>query len=459
MISIEFLYFFVPVFMAMYAILPLKIRGKLIALASAAIVCWVHPAGIIPLSVSVLGGYIFGIFIYNFRDKKKKQRAFLIASVVLNAAAFLLFARLSSGSGLLGLITGSGFIKEATAFGVTVYTLHSISYCVDIYRGKYVCQHSFALTAEYIAFFPVLCAGPILRFDDMSETLKNPVLSVEKISKGIRLLLVGYAKKLILADAMFELWCDVKAIDLNILPALTAWIGVAAYGFALYFSLWAYSDIGRGMGLMLGFEMEYNFKTPLKAVGFSDFVKRFNASLFNWGSDYVYSAFDAPKKSLRFSGIFIVSVLGMMWYSVGINTLLFGVFLGVFIIIEMLMSERLEKINPIIRRILMLFLLSVIIPVLARENQSDAFAYCASMFGANNVTVDVMSVNLLKIYLPLLLICIVISTGAVEFFIGKVENISEYIMTIIRPVWVIALLLLCTSYLISADSIWLSRLF
>lgn len=458
MISIEFLYFFVPVFMALYSILSPKIRGKLTSLAAAAAVCWVHPAGIIPFAVSVLSGYIFGILIHNFRGKRRKQTAFLIASLILNIGAFALFVNLSSGASLIGMISHSGFIKGMTAYGASVYTLHSVSYCVDIYRGKYACQHSFAQTAEYISFFPVLCAGPILRFDSVSETLKKPVISFDKIADGIRLLLAGYAKKLILADAMFELWCDVRAIDLGSLPALTAWIGAAAYCFSLYFSLWAYSDIGRGMGKMLGFDIENNFNAPFRAAGFSELVKRFNTSLFKWINDYVFFAFDGKKKSLRFAGIFIVTLLGMMWYRVGFNTLLFGVFIGIFIIIETLMGECLQKVKIHIRRTFTVFLLLVTIPVLARENQTDAFAYCAAMFGANSVTIDVMSVHLLRIYLPLLAVCIVLSSGITEFFRGKIENISEYILTIIQPVWVIALLLVCTSYLISTDSIPLSAL-
>ncbi len=459
MISIEFLYFFVPVFMALYFILSPKIRCKLTSLASAAIVCWVHPAGIIPFLVSVFSGYIFGILIYNFRGKRRKQTAFLISAIVLNIGAFVLFVTLSSGSSLIGMISDASFIKDAAFFGVPVYTLHAVSYCADIYRGRYGCCHSFAQIAEYISFFPVLCAGPILRFDDISETLKTPVMSFAKIAEGIKLLLVGYAKKLILADAMFELWCDVKTIDLDSLPALTAWIGAAAYVFSLYFSLWAFSDIGRGLGLMLGFNIGKNFDIPFRTLGFSDFVRKFNMSLFNWINDYVFFAFDKKKKSLRFVGIFIVSVIGMLWYGVGLNTLLFGIFIGIFIIIETLMGKHLKKVNPHIRRIVMLFLLLVVVPVLARENQTDAFAYCAAMFGANNITVDVMSVNLLKIYLPLLAACVILSSGIVEFLRGKIENMSEYIITIIQPVWVIALLLVCTSYLISTDSIALSLLF
>lgn len=459
MISIEFLYFFVPVFMALYAVLSPKIRGKLASLASAAVVCWVHPVGIIPMAVSVLGGYIFGILIYNFRGKRHKQTVFLICSLILNIGAFALFVPLNSGSSLIGTITDSGFMKGAAAFGLSVYTLHSFSYCADIYRGRYGCRHSFAQIAEYILFFPVMCAGPVLRFDDMSETLKTPVISFAKISDGIKLLLVGYAKKLILADAMFELWCDVKAIDLDSLPALTAWIGAAAYGFALYFSLWAFSDIGRGLGLMLGFDIGKNFDVPFAASGISDFVKRFNISLFKWINDYVFFAFDSRKKILRFAGIFIVSALGMLWYGVGLNTLLFGIFIGIFIIIETLIGERLQKVNAHIRRIAVLFLLLVTVPVLASENQSDAFAYCAAMFGANNVTIDIMSVHLLRIYLPLLAVCVILSSGLTEFIKAKIENMSEYILTIIQPVCVIALLIMCTSYLISADSIPLSLLF
>lgn len=454
MVSIEFLYFFIPAFMALYSVVSSGIRAGLIVLSSAAMICWSNPAGLVPMAVSVLSGYLGGIMIHNFHRRKYVSRIVLALTVIINAAMFFMFFRSSyGGESMIGRLGPGGIWSAAPIIGASVYTLHAISYCCDVFSGKCRCEHRFLRAAGYIAFFPSLYAGPILSYGDMRRTLRRSRLSLASCAKGIRLLLAGMAQKLILSNTMYELWLSVRETDPDRLPAFSAWIGIAAFGFFVYFELVSFALIACGMGAMMGFDLPQNFNEPFTAVSLKDLISRFNVTLYGWVKSYVYMPLSSALKggAGELAAVFLSVIAGMLWYGIGVRTLLFAAVISLLLLIERLLGKRLEKLPAAVRRIGLIVIMLITLPILAFQSPVDAVRYVGAMFGANRIAADMLSENLLKTYFWFIAACIFMSSGIISRLRKKADGLSIYIVTVIQPVWVIALLLLCTSFMISGN--------
>lgn len=451
MVSISFVYFFLPVFMGIYALIKPKYRSKAAVAASVLFVAICDVKGLIPMAVSVLNGYFGGKMIDKYRDKKGIKRLILITSLVLNSASFFIFAYSNyAPENIVGgyLLNGQKY-RPFTAFGVSVYVLHSISYCIDIYKEKYPCERSFMLTAQYITFFPSLTAGPLLRFGRISDTLKNPVITGEKVADGIKFFLMGLAQKLILANTSYEIWNRVRELRTSQISAVTAWIGMIAFAFSFYYEFSGYSLMARGISLMTGFDIPKNMDKPFTSSGFYDFVKRFNITVFQWFYDYIYAPVCEKSESRvrRYSAAFLMTILMSFWYGFGLRTLFFGMFLLLMIFLEYIFSNPLSLIPKPVRNILFNILFLVGLPFLAMVNPADGAVYFLAMFGFNNVNVDMMEGYLLKSSVLNLLLCWLFASGLSGFTAKRVKNINENVLSIAAPVFEIVLLLISTAFL------------
>ena len=456
MISIEFLYFFLPIFMGLYVAVSPKQRAKIVMLGTVILVGWANVWGLIPLVVSVFTSYLGGIAIDNNRDRIIKKRVYLIITLVINIGIFLAFAYSAyDKTNFLGGFTYKKLSLDLFyAFGVTSYVMHSVAYCVDIYKGKYRCEHSFSLVAEYIGFFPVMAAGPFLHFDKITDTLHNPVVSSEQMAEGIKLMLIGMFEKLLLSNTMYEVWNNVKSIDTMNLSVATAWVGVLAFSFSFYFELSAFSHFGRGLASMLGFEIEKNFNSPFMANGFSDFINRFNISLTSFAREYIYNNIFTKSKDKGFALIpaLICGIICSLWYGFGFRTILWTVIIILLIKVEHLLQKPLSVVPYVFRCIGFNLLYMISIPVFALSTPSKAFEYILAMFGANIGTGDVLSVYLIRTSLLIFVLCIIFSTNVMSFFKKKINSLNDNVLIVIQPVYCIALLLLVTAFLISGNS-------
>ncbi|MBQ8965376.1 MBOAT family O-acyltransferase [Ruminococcus sp.] len=454
MISLSFLYFFLPVFMALYLLLPKSLKSRLLLLGGIGLVCWEEPSGIIPVSVCILSGYLFGIFIHNFRDRKISS-VLLALEVMLNAGVLLLFHRTAyDNSDLLSVLGQRSLVKSISAIGASVMPLHSISYCVDVYRKKYVCEHKFINVAEYIAFFPAFAAGPILRYDKMKPMLEEPEITADKCASGIRLLVLGLFTKLFISNTMLELWNDVRDIPANTLPVISAWIGMLAFAFFLYFELNAFSTIACGLASMMGFTLPRNSREPYKSHSFLAFCRKFNCSLYRWCMEYVFHSIKKQGKHgvSEFLAVIITVVVGSLWYSTSLHSLLFGAALILMLGLEKILAVPLKKLYKPLRTMFFVLCLLIIMPFMAFNEPASALNYIGAMFGGNHVAVDMTSEYLISTYLILFVLCLLVSSGVFGYFFRKKVFNNEYIQTIMQPVWVIALLIFCTAFLVSGNN-------
>lgn len=456
MVSIGFIYFFIPVFMALYAAVSAKRRNILCVLGTIVMTAAVSPMGLIPLAVSVFSGYLGGIMISNFSDKKGKSRLFLILTLIINIAVFCIFSYSEYYPvDLIGGFLGKdAVLRLFPAFGAAVYSLHSISYCADIYMGKYKCEHSFFTTAAYIGFFPVLTAGPLLRFDEMKESLRKPELTSEKAAEGIKLFLIGLVEKLALSDNMYELWSNVHKIGVTELSMATAWIGIIAFSLGFFYEFAAFAHMGKGIALMMGFEIPANFRQPFMSFSISEFITRFNRSLYNFCRDYIYLPLSKGKGKEKFVIIpmIIAMALGSFWYGFGRRVIIWAMYLAIIMLIERLADKLLKHIPKWIRWGLMNIVYLIGLPLFAVPDQKQAFGYICAMFGINSFTGDVMPLYLIRTYVPVLLICLFFITNIGSFIKDKIKSINENVFFIVQPVCEIAFLIISTAFLISGSS-------
>lgn len=454
MISLAFLYFFLPLFMAAYAVLPGALRGKFVALTGAGIIAWIEPVALIPVAVCVITAYLGGIFINNLSGRPSAKTV-LAASVIINAAAFLLFHRtVYDRSDILTLFGAASFLKKATFVGMAVIPMNAISYCVDVYRKKYKCEHRFMMLAEYLLFFPIFFAGPLIGYGEVSKGLEKHDLSFSSCAAGIRLLMLGMFSKLVIANTMYELWEHVRDIPIESLPALTGWIGIMAFGFFMYFEVRGFSDMARGLAQMLGIVLPKNFHEPYRSVSFMDFLRRFNRSLYRWCHSYIYRSVRSHTSGSmgRFFAFVLAVSAGTFWYGTSMRSLVFAAMLIFMMSLEMLLSKPLRKLPKLARTLIFVAVLMMILPFMAFTNINDAFSYLMAMFGSSMIAVDNVSEYLLGTYLLFFVVCIFISGGIFGYFFRKKVFMNEYLHTIIQPVWVIALLMICTAFLVAGDT-------
>ena len=231
--------------MGVYALSGVRFRKAVFLLGTVVLCLWVSTWGIIPMAVCAVVSYFCGRLIHRFADKKGLKRLWLILSVVANMAVLLLFIRSGHSSyDVTSIFTGKGaMLKLFPVWGAGVFTLHGISYCMDIYREEIEPEKNFLLVSQYICFFPCFYCGPILRFSDISEQLRKPVITSGKLAEGIKLMLIGFAEKLFLSDPMYEMWQHIRGVSADSLSAACAWLGIIAFSFAFYYELKAYSHI------------------------------------------------------------------------------------------------------------------------------------------------------------------------------------------------------------------------
>lgn len=461
MISIEFLYFFIPVFMGIYAVVSPRIRTGVIAAASFAIAAWINPFMLVPLSVSAISAYAGGRIIGRANSsaadssvRSKKAIVTLMIVAVINAAEFFIFSRSNyDGAGLYEKIFTTDILKNTVTIASAVFPLTAISYCADIYRRKFFCEKNFITVAAYVSFFPVMAAGPLVRYDEVSESLKKPVITSDLMASGIRLMLIGFAKKLVLANTMFELWTNVHEVSVTELPLLSAWIGIAAFGMSVYFELSAFSDCAGGVAMMMGIKIPKNFDQPFSAVSLTDFMHRFNITLCSWVNDHIYQPVVkiSSGKAAMLIGVTVSSTAAMMWYAVSPKTAVFGIAAALIVILEQIFDKQLEKLPKALRRFFVILLIAVLLPVTAMSDLSESGGYIAAMFGANHIAADMLSEYIIKTYFLFFAAGIFFMSGLPRYIVSKINSLSQYVLTIIQPVIVIALLLLCTAFLISGD--------
>ena len=447
--SLPFLFFYLVAVLAVYKLSPLKLRNLILLLVSLFFYGWGEPVYILIMLLSIVVDYVHGMLVERWREDDRKARRAVASSVFFNLAILVFFKYWDFIASNLNVLTGLHLpvLGLPLPIGISFYTFQTMSYTIDVYRQDAPVQKNPIAFGAYVTLFPQLIAGPIVRYKSVADQLEERREDLDKFVSGIRRFTVGAAKKVLLANAIGQLWDQSLASEG--LTAAGAWLGLAAYAFQIYFDFSGYSDMAIGLGRMFGFEFLENFNYPYISKSVVEFWKRWHISLTTWFREYVYFPLGGnrvPKwKWIR--NILIVWTLTGIWHGAGWNFLLWGLYYGAWMLAERLfLGKWLEKLPGAVRHIYTMFIVLIGWALFAVEDMGRLGAYFSSLFGGGGWFSAVDGYRL-RTYLPTLVILIVGSTP----LMGKLwDRLGERTRAVLQPLLVLGALILCTASLVDA---------
>ena len=342
--SVPFLFYFLPAVLLVYFLVPKRAKNGVLLLSSLVFYGWGEPRYLPVMLVSILQGYIFGRLIERFRDTRR-AKLFLVLSVLLSLGTLAYFKYADFMIANLNALTGlsAPLLRLALPVGISFYTFQILSYTVDVYRGTVPAQRNFIDLAAYIAMFPQLIAGPIVRYSDITVQLKTREHSVSEAASGARRFILGLAKKILLANLLGELVSSFRAsADLSV---LYYWLGAIAFTLQIYYDFSGYSDMAIGLGRIFGFRFPENFQYPYLSGSITEFWRRWHISLGSWFRDYLYIPLGGNRKgsARQLLNILLVWLATGLWHGAAWNFVVWGLLNAFFILLA-------EEFKPVSQR-------------------------------------------------------------------------------------------------------------
>ncbi len=381
--SIPFLYYFLPLVLFFYFIAPKALKNTVLLIFSLAFYAWGEPKYVFLMLATIAVNYILGLLIEKFRGKSL-SKVFMIVSVAASLAVLGYFKYADFFIENFNAVTGLSvkLLNIALPIGISFYTFQILSYTVDVYRGRVKAQKNPITLGTYIALFPQLIAGPIVRYSDVERQLKERIHSFDKFGLGVRRFIFGLSKKIILANTLGEL-CEAfhAANDKSV---MFYWLFAMAYMLQVYFDFSGYSDMAIGLGKILGFDFCENFRYPFISSSISEFWRRWHISLGSWFRDYVYIPMGGNRvnKLRLLLNIFTVWFLTGFWHGAEWNFIIWGLYFAVLLLAEKYFLSKYLKKSKIINHIYVLFFTAISFAIFSTSGAKEAVAQVGGMFGA-----------------------------------------------------------------------------
>lgn len=463
--SLLFLFYFLAPTLIIYGLVPNRYKNVTLFIVSLFFYAWGEPTYVFLMIFSAVFNYLSGFVI-----GKNKSKTALIVNCVVNLGLLVVFKYSDFFISTVNSVIRTNFplLKLALPIGISFYTFQALSYCIDVYRGKTRVQKDFVSFGLYLSFFPQLIAGPIVRYDDIANQLGNHPQKIKMFSEGVQRFCAGLAKKVLIANNVGQLW-ELTAATAD-RSMLSAWLGIIAYTFQIYYDFSGYSDMAIGLGKMFGFEFCENFNYPYISKSITEFWRRWHISLSSWFKEYVYIPLGgshiyesdyhtttrigrlvftpAKKAKLRiYMNIFVVWMLTGLWHGASFNFVAWGVYYGILLVIEkQFLLKRLEKLPSAVRVIYTMFVVIIGWVFFASADFGSAFSYIASMFNVFNfgITDNVFLFRFFSYWIVLL-----------AAFLGSSPKIRKYFMNVtsgklywLRHVLAFVVLIVCVAYLV-----------
>ncbi len=389
--SLEFLLMFLTVTLLVYFIVPLKARNIVLLIVSLIFYGWGEPVYVFLMIFTIAVDYIFGLLVERNlkKDDRKRAKTCLVLSIVINLSIlgfFKYYDFFVSNLRLIPGLSGLPLLGLSLPIGISFYTFQALSYVIDVYRGDAAVQRDPLKLALYIAFFPQLVAGPIVRYTTVAEEIDERRESVSEFSAGAVRFLFGLGKKMLLANAVARIADAAFAAAMP--SALFAWLGAVAYTFQIYFDFSAYSDMAIGLGRMFGFHFLENFNYPYIARSVTEFWRHWHISLSTWFRDYVYIPLGGNRcsRARNVWNLFVVWFLTGMWHGASWNFIAWGLWFFVLLVGEKLLwGKALERLPSLVRHAYAMVLVVFSWVLFRAETLTAAAAYFAAMFGSSGV--------------------------------------------------------------------------
>lgn len=453
--SIPFLYYFLPLTLLCYFLAPRCAKNAVLLLFSLVFYAWGEPKYVLFMVASILQGYLFGRLVEKYRNYPRRSKLFLTVSVLFSLLllGYCKYADFFIRS--FNAVTGLSvpLLRVALPIGISFYTFQILSYVVDVYRGTVAAQRNLIDLGTYIAMFPQLIAGPIVRYADIEPQLKERRSTPDMIAAGAQRFVLGLAKKVLIANVLYQLITVYKSTTQP--SVLYSWMYAAAYMLHIYFDFSGYSDMAIGLGKIFGFHFAENFNYPYISRSATEFWRRWHMSLGSWFRDYVYIPMGGNRvaPARRYFNILVVWVLTGLWHGADWNFVLWGLFFAVFLIMEKgFLLKPLQKL-PVLSHLYTLLLVAVSFVIFDSAGLSEAATHLGRMFGAGGIPlVTGEALYYLGSYAVTFIIAII---GATPFPTRMAKQLSEgkggRALSILAPAALVLVLAVVTAYLVDGS--------
>ena len=460
--SSVFLMTFIPVTLLAYFIVPerfVKVRNVVLLTASLIFYGWGEPKYILIMLFSIVFNYVCGLIIGKEININNKHRAkpMLIFCVLGNLALLGVFKYTDFVLETVNRLADAGLTLPGIALpiGISFYTFQTMSYVIDVYRGKVDAQRDIVTFGAYVTLFPQLIAGPIVRYSDVEVMLVGRRTNLEQAACGVRRFIIGFGKKVLLANQIYVVWMELSSME-NLSTA-AAWLGAVAFTFQIYFDFSGYSDMAIGLGKIFGFDYLENFNYPYISRSITEFWRRWHMSLSSWFKEYVYIPLGGNRKGLarQLVNISIVWALTGLWHGASWNFVVWGIYYGIILIIEKLgLLKLLKKCPAAIGHIYSLIIIVTGWVIFAVDDLGQAVHYIGMMMGSSGVFAGDDFMYYFGTRVWLLIACVIGSTPLPKMVcdaalekLGKKEALSGVLETLLM----IGIMVLSMAFLVSGS--------
>lgn len=448
--SIVFLFYFLPIVLLAYFVVPKKAKNIVLLIASIFFYSWGEPVYVFLMIFSAIFNYFMAIDIGRAKVHQKSGKSTLVFTVIVNLFVLSFFKYygflMDTVNGILG--TDIKYTALALPIGISFYTFQALSYIFDVYRGNVKVQVNPLKFTLYLALFPQLIAGPIVKYKDIAEQLDERHVTLEKFGDGTMRFLLGLGKKVILANNLGAIYTQIMAVSDSQVSVLTYWIGIIAYTLQIYFDFSGYSDMAIGLGKMFGFEFMENFNYPYISKTITEFWRRWHMSLSTWFREYVYIPLGGNRVSMHrhIINLLIVWSLTGLWHGASWNFVVWGLYYGLLLILEKyLIGKYIEKAPTWAQHLYAMIIVMIGWVFFSSVDLTAAIDYLKILFCmggvplANTYTLYLLRTNLLLLAIG----CIAASPEPMKQF-----NILCKKSAVIAIIMILLVLVLATAYLI-----------
>ena len=446
--SITFIYYFLPILLLIYFLVPKKIKNLTLLIFSLIFYFLGEPKYIVVLLLSCVINYV----ISKLMKYKKYKKLLLILAIIYNVGQLLVFKYTDFFIDNINNIFNSNipFMYILMPIGISFFTFQALGYVIDVYNKKHKPAKSLIDFMTYVSLFPQLIAGPIVRYSDVENELSKRETSFPKFSEGIKRFVIGLSKKVLIANVLGEI------ITLLIEETVVAsWLKPVLFTLQIYYDFSGYSDMAIGLGLMFGFRFLENFNYPLIASSITDFWRRWHMSLSSWFRDYVYIPLGGNRKGIvkQIRNIFVVWFLTGFWHGASWNFIIWGLYFGVLLVIEKLFLKKYIDKTKVFKYIYTSLIVVISFLIFNSNSVNEIFTSLGNMFMINDIPLTSgTTIYYLKSYLVLLIISIIGATPLMKNILVKIKK-GKYgkVVECLEVVGCMALLVLTTAFLIDAS--------
>ena len=406
--SLIFTFIFLPVIVILYFLAKEEYRNYLLLIASLVFYAYGEPRFVFVMLVSIVVNYAFavGMDVMQNRGRPVYKRSLLISDIVFNLSLLYIFKYLNYTVGVINTVfhTQLYFSPIPLPIGISFFTFQTLSYCIDVYNGKVKVQRNPLFVALYISFFPQLIAGPIVRYSTIEDQIVERRVTLQGFSDGFRRFLLGFSKKIILANHLAVISEEVWAMNLDHANPLMLWIGSISFSLQIFYDFSAYSDMAIGLGKLFGFSFEENFNYPYLSGSVTEFWRKWHISLGRWFRDYVYIPLGGSRVALprHILNLFIVWLLTGLWHGANITFVVWGFWFFTMLCMEkfLIQPEKKGTVVSVFWRITTLLSINFGWVLFNSPGIKRAILYIKGMLGlsAGRISVDTEIMRMVREY-------------------------------------------------------------